>query len=335
MPDDSTLIGLELDSGESAALPADLANPEPRPTAAAPATDAPETAAAAPATDPATPAAPVSEPPPAAPTPSATSWEAERAGLIRALSEERADKKTLRDQVNRLTGMVEAINRPTVTTPEAAAGPTQADLEDTARSLGLYKADGSGQLDLVAAKNVLVREAQRTRAAVEEVVNERVRPLQAHVEAQQAQTAVSSIYEAARAKGIEDRFTQAAIQNLTGGDPSTLANPSVQVLVTLTAAGMKQMVAGGAAPNASTAAAAATAAAQVMQVPPVAAPPPAFSPATGAKPAGPAAPELTALEKKAMRSHGIKAEDYRTFTSVLDKANETGRFPVGGFALED
>lgn len=331
MPDDSTLIGLETDSGESAALPENLANPAPRPTEAAPAPDAPETAAP-PATEPPTPAVPAAK---LAPAPTPTSWEAERAGLIRALTEERQDKKTLRDQVNRLTGMVEAINRPTVT-PEPTAGPTPADLEDTARSLGLYKADGSGQLDLVAAKNVLAREAQRTRAAVEEVVNERVKPLQAHVEAQQAQTAVSSIYEAARSKGIEDRFTQAAIQNLTGGDPSTLANPSVQVLVTLTAAGMKQMVAGGAAPNASTAAAAATAAAQVMQGPPVAvAPPPAFSPATGAKPTAPAAPELTALEKKAMRSHGIKAEDYRTFTSVLDKANETGRFPVGGFALED
>jgi len=327
MPDDAALIGLETDGGEAVALPAELANPE----------------APGAATEPATPAEPSAPTPPqpADPAAAATAWERERAGLLRALSEERDDKKTLRDQVNRLSGMVEAIAKPTVTAPVVEPGPTAADLEDTARSLGLYKADGSGQLDLVAAKNVLAREAQRTRAAVEQVVEERVKPLQTHVETQQAQAAVSSIFEATRGKGIEDRFTQAAIQNLTGGDPRTLMQPGVQVLVTLTAAGMKQMIAGGAPATAATAAAAASAAAAVVNAGAPAAPaapaaPPAFVADTGARPATAPAPELSALEKKTMRSHGMKVEEFRDFTKALDKANESGRgIPASGIALED
>lgn len=338
MPDDGNLITLETDTGEPAAIPAELANPEPAPRQVSATAEPPAPVEAPP------PPAVTQEPPPPAPLIVPSNWEVEKAGILKALSDERHEKRELRDQVQRLQGMVEAVARPTVTAP-VETGPSPQELEDTARTLGLYKADGSGQLDLNTAKAVLAREAARTKAVAEQLIREQVQPLQAHVQAQQGQQGVQAIYDATRSKGIEDKFTQAAISNLTNGDPQTLANPQVQVLVALTAAGLKQM-AGGAAPTAAQATAAASAAATVMAgapatpaAPVVTAPtpaaPPVFVPDAGGRPPVSAPPELSALEKRAMKSHGMKPEEFRQFTSVLDKANETGRFPAGGFVLEE
>lgn len=175
------------------------------------------------------------------------------------------------------------------------------DLTEIAKDLVLYKPDGSGQLDLDAARRVRDRQLTTTRAVVKQALEDAGVPaLRQTVQQRQAADRRSLIERAAEAQGVTRETLTPILDALAANAPELLDQPEVGAIAILLAKGLSV-----GATAASTSGAPPTPAGPA---PPVLAP--IVTDGPGARGTAPA--ELDPLNARLARKHGVSKADWAT-----------------------
>jgi hypothetical protein len=199
------------------------------------------------------------------------------------------------------------VSRPA---PVADPGPSVEDLEQFAKDLVLYKADGSGLPDVDAAKRIYLRNAQQVQGAVEAAIARHVAPMQQTMQRSQAQQARDAIVQTAKTVGADGPELENMLDGFMASDPSLLSNPQIGVAAIVMARGMKGMAPLPGAP--------------VIPLPGVAAPngqpPPApvFTERPGARTPTPVT--LSPIEQRTAKARGMTPEAWGAATAPLVNA---------------
>jgi len=315
-PAPEATIPLEDNDGASTPLPPELALP------------------AEPATPP-VPETPAAEPP--------GPVDPEKQGLLATLGRERHENKTLkqfRDQAGPLLVALqkhpdllaeiqarETGQRPTPSAPRPAPEPastspfTDADIEQYARDMVLYKPDGSGLPDTDAARRILASNEKQVQAALAAAIRQHVAPIQQTMQRSQGQSSKETISQFAKTIGADGPELDNLLDNFLASDPTLLSNPQVAFLTTLVARGMKGLPVEGLMGNGNGQAPAVPVAARdpaTGQFVPGGAPAPVFTERPGARVAEPA--KMSSIEQRTAKSRGITPEQWQTAIAPLVNA---------------
>jgi hypothetical protein len=281
------------------------------------------------ATPPATEAAPPGETPPAPGPPP----DPARAGILAELGRERHENKTLkqfRDQASpilqalqkhpdllleiqqRETGAARPAPAPAraPAAAPAAEGPSVEDLTQLATDLVLYKADGSGQPDVDAARRIWQRNSQQVQQAVNAAIAQHVAPMQQTMQRSAAQQAREAIEQTAKAVGADGPELTQILDGFMQSDPSLLTNPQIGVSAIVMARGMKGM------PN--TPGVGTTPAAPGVPAAGLEAPAPVFTERPGARTPTPVV--MAPIEQRAAKARGMTPEAWGAATAPLTTA---------------
>lgn len=276
------------------------------------------------------PVAPVAVVPPVAAAPVAvvTTPAPEPAKLVplSAVHEERTRRQTAESRLAQadpvlallhanpdIVALLEARRTGAPIAPAPAA--EQAELEAVATDYVLYKSDGSGKLDLDAARRV--RDGQRANA--EAVVAKALRDaglpaLRETIVRNEAQTQRQRIETLAKEKGVKSEHLAPLLDQAMADDPSSLNDPRVGAALIISAIGLQTMLGGTPA-----------LVAPAPLVTPVIPPAPLVTESPGARPAG--APDLSPMERRLAKKHGLTPEAWAKTSAKLGSGdiNPTGR----------
>jgi len=311
MSDDATVaaatIPMEDGQGASAPLPPALTL---------------ETPAAEPAGEPAAVVRVDSPPADAPPDP-----EQERAGILATLGRERQENRTLKQFREQAAPLLVALQKhpdllaeiqaresgqrlapapAAAPAPPAPVGPSVADLEEFAKDLVLYKADGSGLPDVDAARRIYTRNQQQVMAAVQAAIREQVAPMQQTLQRSQGQSARDAIMQTAKSVGADGPELEQMLDGFLANDPALLSNPQIGIAAIMMARGMKGLTVPG-QPGAPA----------VVGAPPQA-PAPVFTERPGAR--APAPVVMSPIEQRTARARGMTPEAWGAATAPLVNA---------------